>query len=161
GKSGAVGGKDEMYLPLVGKADKLRLYLCHVVRQEQRLDHFVSRFFKLFHDDRAAFIFPLPGSSLITQGDDRRRERARRVLRQKGDRVSHPDVAGLSHLGKDALPWHDAVAHHLIDLTMAVTFLADLCHLKLRLPDTETAAHRQAGKVEALHDQVLPEGSKG
>src|SRR5699024_10089274 len=41
------------------------------------------------------------------------------------------------------------------------TFLADLCHLKLRLPDTETAAHRQAGKVEALHDQVLPEGSKG
>ena len=39
-------------------------------------------------------------------------------------------LTALGDSAKYALLWHDAVAGYPVDLTLAVTFFADLCHLK-------------------------------
>ena len=56
---------------------------------------------------------------------------------------------------KNALSWHNAVTHSLINLTMTVAFFSNLCHLKYHISDMKSCSNRKRAKIKSLHDQIF------
>ena len=75
--------------------------------------------------------------------------------RQDNQRVAGPQAAAAQHSGEHALGRHDAFAHGLKDLAVAVAFLADLRQLQQHLVAGKTGTDGQSGQVDAIHYQIL------
>ena len=65
------------------------------------------------------------------------------------------NIALLQDLSKNAFPGHDAVPDSLVDGAVAVAFFSDLRHAKRHGSGPEDRSHREACKINALHQQVL------
>ena len=61
---------------------------------------------------------------------------------------------------KNALSWHNAVTHSLINLTMTVAFFSNLCHLKYHISDMKSCSNRKRAKIKSLHDQIFSKCSE-
>lgn len=61
----------------------------------------------------------------------------------------------MEHPCKHAFSGHDAVPHRLINLAMAMTFLADLGHFKQSISTAESGSYRQGFEIKAFHQQVF------
>ena len=61
---------------------------------------------------------------------------------------------------KYTFPWHNAVSHFMINLAVAVTFLANLCQFQNCIRDPESRPDRKCTQIIAFYDQVLSERPK-
>ena len=71
--------------------------------------------------------------------------------------VPDGDRTRLKNAGENAFARHDAVAHFLIYLAVAVALLAYLRHFQQHIIAAQERSDRESTEVEALHDEVLTE----
>ena len=83
-----------------------------------------------------------------------------------GHRNCHDAVSAayrplLQHTGKDTFPGHDAVARLIVNGTLLMAFLADLCDLDHSgVAESELSPHRDARPVDPLSGNILREVPK-
>lgn len=157
GESGAARGQDQIQLTLVCQTNQLCFQCRLLVRQQNLLDDLIAAFLKTPDDCGSAFVLAFTARALIRKRDDRRLPRTRRFARLNHHFIAHVNRAGLQNAGKNALARHDAVAHLLINLTMAVTFLANLRHFQQNTSAAQQRSHRQGAKIKAIDHEVFAE----
>ena len=107
------------------------------------------------------FHFLLSGSSLVAECNDCRLIRPVCLWRFYTKSLTHAHRPASHNLRKYALAGHDTVSHPLIDLTVIVTFLANLCQFQNHLIKIKSAAHRKGAQIRSFHDQIFSKSAEG
>ena len=66
----------------------------------------------------------------------------------------------MQHSGEHALPGHNAVAHPVVNGTVAVTFLPYLGDFQQDIPAAKPGSHRKTPEINSLHHQIFSEGAR-
>ena len=149
--------QNQIGLTLVAQTDQLLLQPRTVIRQQQLFDHLISVLSQPLRNRRTAFVLPQSCGALIAQCDDRRLPWERRFSRLNFHRIPHGNHAAVNDLCKHTLARHDTVSCLMIDRTVRVALLADLCHLQQNFAAPQACSHRQTAKIDSADQQVFSE----